>query len=159
MPTFYTGSSFSIDNVFFYKTYQTPETSELGEYTTKSLDADGKSYFDFAGKDFIIFSTNGSVTEKMKQDDTESILLDCRDGVGGNKFNNWADGNTYMPGTQSGSISDSFGGDEGWIDLVTNGGWTGAALSTTTVSTSPFSTRAIGICILPCVAPTPATIR
>lgn len=126
MPTFYTGSSFSIDNVFFYKTYQTPETSELGEYTTKSLDADGQSYFDFAGKDFIIFSTNGSVTEKMKQDDTESILLDCRDGVGGNKFNNWADGNTYMPGTQSGSISDSFGGDEGWIDLVTNGGWTGA---------------------------------
>ncbi len=129
MPTFYTGSQFSIDNVFFYKTAETPDVDVLGEYTTKSLDAEGKSYFNFAGRDFIIFSTNGSVTEKMKAEDTDgrkSILLDCRDGVNGTKFNNWADGNSYKPGTQSGTVPDSFGGDEGWLDFTTNGGWTGA---------------------------------
>lgn len=126
MPTFYYGSSFSLDNVFFYKKGDAPEVSELGDYGVKSLDAEGKSYFDFAAKDFIIFSTNGSVTEKMKQDGEESIILDCRDGVGANKFNNWGDGNTYQPGTQSGSVADSFGGDEGWLDFITNGGWTGA---------------------------------
>lgn len=126
MPTYYNGSAFSIDNVFFYKSDEVPVVSELGEYATKSLDDNGKSYFDFAGRDFIIFSTNGSVTEKMKADDAESILLDCRDGVGANKFNNWGDGNTYQPGTQSGSVPDSFGGDEGWLDFITNGGWTGA---------------------------------
>lgn len=126
LSTFYSGSSFSLDNVFFYKSDKAPEFDELGEYATKSLDADGKSYFDFAGKDFIIFSTNGSVTEKMKQDDAESIIMDCRDGVGANKFNNWADGNSYLPGTESGTVADSFGGDEGWLDFTTNGGWTGA---------------------------------
>lgn len=126
MPTYYNGSSFSIDNVFFYKTANAPEVSELGEYTTKSLDADGKSYFDFADKDFIVFSTNGNVMGQMVADGAESIVLDCRDGVGANKFNNWGDGNTYQPGTQSGTVADSFGGDEGWLDFTTNRGWTGA---------------------------------
>lgn len=126
--TFYSGSHFAIDNVFFFKKKEgeAPEVNELGDYTTKSLDADGKSYFDFAGKDFIIFSTNGSVTGKMLDNGSESILLDCRDGVGANKFNNWQDGNSYQPGTQTGSVADSFGGDEGWLDFTTNGGWTGA---------------------------------
>ena len=131
MPTYYTGSSFSIDNVFFYKTDEAPEVSELGEYATKSLDNDGMSYFDFSSKDFIIFSTNGSVTEKMKIDDAGSILLDCRDGAGANKFNNWADGNSYSPGTETGTVPDSFGGDEGWLDFITNGGWTGAGFINT----------------------------
>lgn len=126
MPTYYTGASFSLDNVFFYKKADAPEVNELGEYTTKSLDADGKYYFDFADKDFIIFSTNGNVTGQMVADGTESIVLDCRDGVGANKFNNWGDGNTYAPGTQSQTVADSFGGDEGWLDFTTNGGWTGA---------------------------------
>jgi len=126
MPTFYDGSSFSVDNVFFYKTDNAPVVNELGEYTTKSLDDTGKSYFDFAGKDFINISGNGDVTEKMKVDGEESIVLDLRSGIDGAQFNNWGDGNTYTAGTQSGTVPNSFGGDEGWIDFVTNGGWTGA---------------------------------
>lgn len=126
-PTYYTGSSFSIDNVFFYKTDKAPEVNELGEYTTKSLGSDGKSYFDFAGKDFINISGNGDVTEKMKTDGEESIVLDIRSGVNGAQFYNWT-GNSYTEGTQSGSVPNSFGGNEGWMDFVTNGGWTGAGL-------------------------------
>lgn len=128
--TYYNNSYFAIDNVFFYKTDETPEIDELGEYTTKSLDANGESYFTFPGKDFIAISANGSVMEKMKADGEESIIYDCRDGVGANHFYNW-EGNTYTPGTQSQTVPDSFGGDEGWIDLVTNGGWTGAGFVNT----------------------------
>ncbi|MCM1066058.1 MAG: glycoside hydrolase family 16 protein [Muribaculaceae bacterium] len=123
---FYNNSFFSIDNVFFYRTTDVPVVNELGDYATKSLDADGRSYFDFAGKHYISISANGSVTEHMKVDGEEDILLDLRDAVGFCKFYNWGDGNTYTEGHQSGTVPDSFGGDEGWLDLVTNGGWTGA---------------------------------
>lgn len=124
--TFYNNAWFSLDNVFFYRTSEAPEVNELGDYTTKSLGQDGASYFDFAGKHFIAISANGSVLEQMKAEGEDDILDDLRDGIGFCKFYNWGDGNTYYPGTQSGTVADSFGGDEGWIDLVTNGGWTGA---------------------------------
>ncbi len=127
--TQYYGAGFAFDNIFFWQPADEadyPVVDELGEYTTKSLDADNNSYFNFAGKDFINFSGNGSVTEKMKAESEDNIILDLRDGIDGAKFNNWGDGNTYQPGSQSQTVADSFGGDEGWIDLTTNGGWTGA---------------------------------
>ena len=124
--TFYNNSFFAIDNVFFYRKADAPVVDELGPYTTKSLDAQGESYFDFAGKHFISVSANGSVTEKMKVEGDDDIILDLRDGIGFCKFYNWADGNTYTPGTRPEGIPDSFGGDEGWIFFTTNGGWTGA---------------------------------
>ncbi|MDE6322462.1 MAG: glycoside hydrolase family 16 protein [Muribaculaceae bacterium] len=123
---FYNNSYFAIDNVFFYRADEVPDIDELGEYTTKSLDAEGKTYFDFTGKEFISISANGSVTEHMKVDGEENILHDLRDGVGFCKFYNWGDGNTYTAGTLPAGVPDSFGGDEGWIFFTTNGGWTGA---------------------------------
>lgn len=123
---FYNNAFFAIDNVFFYRADEAPVIDELGEYTTKSLNAAGESYFDFANKHYIAITANGSVMEKMKVEGEEDILHDLRDGVGFCKFYNWADGNTYTPGNQSQTVPDSFGGDEGWIDFVTNGGWTGA---------------------------------
>lgn len=129
--TFYNNSYFSIDNVFFYKTDdETPDVDPLGEYTTKSLDDSGNSYFDLADKEYILIATNGSVTGQMQAIDPDCIIADYRDGVGGSHFYNWGDGNTYTPGEQSQTVPDSFGGDEGWIDLVTNGGWTGAGFIT-----------------------------
>lgn len=126
--TYYNGCSFSIDNVFFYKKAgETSEVSELGDYTTKSLDEQNESYFSFAGKDFVNISANGDVTEKMKVEGEESIVLDVRNGVNGAQFYNWT-GNSYTEGSQSGSVPNSFGGNEGWMDFVTNGGWTGAGL-------------------------------
>lgn len=124
--TFYNNSFFSIDNVFFYRTDETPDFNELGEYTTKSLDENGLSYFDFTGKHYISISANGSVTEKMKVEGEGDIIHDLRDGVGFCKFYNWGDGNTYTPAEIPAGVPDSFGGDEGWIYFTTNGGWTGA---------------------------------
>ncbi|MDE6157114.1 MAG: hypothetical protein K2F78_03095, partial [Muribaculaceae bacterium] len=124
--TFYNNSFFSIDNVFFYRTDETPEVNELGDYTTKSLDDKGETYFDFTGKHYISITANGSVTERMKVESEDDILFDLRDGIGFCKFYNWADGNTYTPGVLPEGMSDSFGGDEGWIYFITNGGWTGA---------------------------------
>lgn len=124
--TFYNNSYFSLDNVFFYKTDEAPEVNLLGEYTTKSLDESGNSYFDFSNKEFIAISVNGAVLGKMYDSGSEECVLgDYRDGVNGSHFYNWT-GNSYTIGTQSQTVPDSFGGDEGWIDLVTNGGWTGA---------------------------------
>lgn len=124
--TFYNNSFFSIDNVFFYRTDEAPVIDELGEYTTPSLDENNETYFDFTGKHYISITANGSVTEKMKTEDEEDIILDLRDGVGFSKFYNWADGNTYTPTPMPEGVTDSFGGDEGWIFFTTNGGWTGA---------------------------------
>ncbi|MDE6206266.1 MAG: glycoside hydrolase family 16 protein [Muribaculaceae bacterium] len=124
--TFYNNSAFAIDNVFFYRTGEAPEVDDLGEYTTKSLNDKGESYFDFARKHFISISANGSVTEQMKVEGEEDILLDLRSGVGFCNFYNWGDGNTYTAGTIPAGTPDSFGGDEGWIYFTTNGGWTGA---------------------------------
>lgn len=124
--TFYNNSYFAIDNVFFYRTAEAPEVSELGDYTTKSLDENGESYFDFSGKHFISISANGSVTEQMKVDGEENIIHDLRAGVGFCNFYNWGDGNTYTATEIPAGVSDSFGGDEGWIFFTTNGGWTGA---------------------------------
>lgn len=124
--TFYNNSYFAIDNVFFYRMADAPEVSELGDYTTKSLNANGESYFDFSGKHFISISANGSVTEKMKVEGEEDIILDLRDGIGFCKFYNWSDGNTYTATEKPAGVPDSFGGDEGWIYFTTNGGWTGA---------------------------------
>lgn len=123
---FYNNSFFAIDNVFFYRTDEAPEVDELGEFTTKSLDENNETYFDFTGKHFISITANGSVTERMKVEGEEDILMDLRDGVGFCKFYNWGDGNTYTETARPAGVPDSFGGDEGWIYFTTNGGWTGA---------------------------------
>lgn len=81
--TFYDNSFFGLDNVFFYKTDgKAPEVNPLGEYTTKSLDENGESYFDFTGKEFINISGNGQVMGRMYDQGDDAILYDLRDGVG-----------------------------------------------------------------------------
>lgn len=124
--TFYNNSFFAIDNVFFYRTDEAPVVSDLGEYTTKSLNEAGETYFDFTGKHYMSISANGSVTEKMKVEGAADILQDLRAGVGFCQFYNWADGNTYTATDKPADVTDSFGGDENWIYFTTNGGWTGA---------------------------------
>lgn len=118
MPTLYDGSPFSFDNVFFWKKKggEMPEVKELGEFTTKSLDANGNSYFDFENKDYINFNTALSTLQMQTED---NIL------AGYYTLYNW-EGNTYTDGTHSGEIMNSFGKPENWIDwVVGTKGWSG----------------------------------
>lgn len=130
--TQYYGSGFAYGNIFFWKPVdetQIPGVNPLGDYTTKSLDESNNSYFDFAGKDFIIISTNGDVTERMKsfgdEYHEENILADYRPGVEGANFYNWT-GNSYRDEAKPEGVVNSFGGDESWLYFSTHGGWTGA---------------------------------
>lgn len=124
--TFYDNSFFAIDNVFFYKTDgKAPEVNTLGEYTTKSLDENGQSYFDFTGKEFINISGNGQVMGRMYDQGDDAIIYDLRDGVGASHFYVWS--GTYTDGAAipAGAVH-SFGGDEGWINMtVGTAGWSG----------------------------------
>lgn len=124
--TFYGNSWFSLDNVFFYTKGDTPDVNELGDYGSLSLDANGASTFDLTQKEYILLSANGSVIEQIHSlNGDEAILGDYREGVGSSHFYVW-DG-TYTGGSQSQTVPDSFGGDEGWIDLcVGSVGWSGA---------------------------------
>ena len=131
--TQYTGAGFSVGNIFFYqKIDDEPVVSNpLGEWTTKSLDDTGNSYFDFEGKDFINFTGNGSVTAQMGED---NIIVAYSPDVEGTALNIWSyefiGGLTFEAGQKSGTTNDSFGGDEGWIDLVPVGtqDWAGCGL-------------------------------
>ena len=133
MSTYYTGSYFSFDNVFFWnkKDGSTPDidgNDGLGQYTTKSLDADGKSYFDFAGKDYVIVNVGTAERKAMASEGDDRIIGDL--SVNDQTTHLWLWEGTYTEGTQSGTVPNSFGHEgEGWIDLVvTDKGWTGAGL-------------------------------
>lgn len=124
MDTYYTGSQFSFDNIFFWKPADgsMPEFSEWGDYGYKSLDENGKSDFDFEGKEFINFSVPAATIEMQTKGGTEddNIL------AGYYTLNNW-EGNTYTDGSHSQEVANSFGiTNQGWIDWkVGNRGWSG----------------------------------
>lgn len=133
--TQYYGSGFAYGNVFFWQPADAddmPVVNPLGDYTTKSLDNNNDTYFDFADKEFVNISANGDVTERMKgtgDDYNEAnILLDVRAGVEGANFWNWV-GNSYAAKDKPADVVNSFGGDEGWLYFTTNGGWTGAGFT------------------------------
>ncbi len=119
MPTYYSGSWFSFDNVFFWRPADgtTPEVNPLGDYTTKSLDVNGESTFDFDGKDFINFYVSGGAIDREGED---NIL------AGYYTLYNW-NGNSYVTGTQSGTTVNSLGDNEGWLNwrVGTDGLWSG----------------------------------
>lgn len=131
-PTYYSGSYFSYDNVFFYKKKDesTPVVPELGEYGQKSLDENGKSYFDFENKEFITVSVGKAEREMMG----ENILDDFSINDMTTHLYFWE--GTCEAGTKSATAKNSFGidnefwpADEGWIDLVaTDKGWMSAGL-------------------------------
>lgn len=128
--TLYDNSWFSLDNVFFYTKGETYEVNELGEYGYPAINEENLSAFDLSDKEYIFYSVNGSVMAQIANvcgDD--AVIGDYRDGVNGSHFYVWE--NTYAAGTDSDNrlelgIADSFGGDEGWIDLKVNGTWSGA---------------------------------
>lgn len=119
MPTYYTGSTFSLDNVFFYKKGEAPVVDDLGPYATKSLDADGHNAFDFdQWTDYVVINAGASVLENMQGKIAANYAID--------------DQNVHLylwEGTYEGadaSATNSFGSNGGSIDLrITDKGWAG----------------------------------
>ena len=130
MDTYYTGSSFSFDNVFFWKPIDgsAPVASEFGEFGYKSLSegAEGlESPFSFENKDFINFNVSEATISMQTEGGTkdENIL------AGYYNLYNWT-GECYTNGTHSGDAVNSFGiQGQGWIDwVVANNGWSGGGI-------------------------------
>ncbi|MBQ9678965.1 MAG: glycoside hydrolase family 16 protein [Prevotella sp.] len=124
MDTYYTGSWFSFDNIFFWKKKDgsTPEVSELGDYTTKSLNESGECYLSLENKEFINFN----VSEATISMQTEGATKDENILAGYYTLYNW-EGDCYTDGTKSGDAVNSFGIEgQGWIDWVVGAkGWSG----------------------------------
>ena len=124
MDTYYTGSWFSFDNIFFWKKADgtVPEVSDLGDFGYKSLNESGESDFVFEGRDFINFNVSEATISMQTEGGTkdENIL------TGYYTLYNW-EGDTYTSGTKSGETVNSFGiQGQGWIDwLVGTKGWSG----------------------------------
>ena len=127
MDTYYTGSYFAFDNVFFWnrKDGNKPEVNELGDYTTKSLDAEGKSYFDFSNKDFMPVIVGASERSAMIAEGQDRIISDL--SVDDQKSHMYLWEGTYEGATCVGK--NSFGKSEGWTALnITDKGWSGAGI-------------------------------
>ena len=124
MDTYYNGSYFSFDNVFFWnkKDGTTPDVNDLGDFGYKSLNEEGESDFSFEDKEFINFN----VSEATIQMQTEGLTKEENVLAGYYTLNNW-NGNTYTNGTKSGETVNSFGIEgQGWIDwVVGTQGWSG----------------------------------
>lgn len=123
-PTYYSGSYFSFDNVFFYqkKGEDAPLVQELGPYTTKSLDEQGNSYFDFEKKEYIPVIVGAQ--ERLAMGD-DNIVADFSINDQKTHFYYWE--GTYAAAPTEGK--NSFGFDEGWTAIsVTDKGWTGAGI-------------------------------
>ena len=124
MDTYYNGSWFSFDNIFFWKKADgsVPEVNPLGEFTTKSLDAAGNSDFSFENKEFINFNVSAATIDMQTEGGTkdENIL------AGYYTLYNW-EGDCYTDGSKSGETVNSFGVEnQGWIDwVVGTKGWSG----------------------------------
>lgn len=127
MDTYYTGSSFSFDNIFFWKKADgtAPEVNDLGEYGYKSLNDKGESDFVFENKDFINFNVSEATISMQTEggEKKENIL------AGYYTLYNW-EGDCYTDGTHSGDAVNSFGiQGQGWIDwVVGNRGWSGGGI-------------------------------
>ena len=127
MDTYYTGSWFSFDNVFFWKPKDgtMPEVNELGDYGYKSLNDAGESVFVFDEEksyQFINFNVSEATISMQTKGGTEdeNIL------AGYYTLYNW-EGDCYTNGSKSGNAVNSFGiQGQGWIDwVVATKGWSG----------------------------------
>ena len=124
MDTNYNGSGFSFDNVFFWtkKDGSKPEVNVLGDYTVKSLNAAGESYFSLENKEFVNFNVSEATLSMQTEGGTkeENVI------AGYYTLNNW-EGNTYSNGDKSGTVVNSLGIEgQDWIDwVVATSGWSG----------------------------------
>ncbi len=115
----YTINGKTVDNMK-EDTHFEDTTTKLGEYGYKSLDAAGKSVFDFSkGSDYVIISASTGVMQQMG----EKIKADYSVDNTKQHLYIW-NGNTYTP--SAGTGVNSFGLNEEYtVYTVANVGWSG----------------------------------
>lgn len=99
----------------------------LGDYASKSLDADGHSTFNYThGYDYVII--DAGTTSKSNMTATGNVRADYSVGTGNNILNNWW--NSYTENTSTGA--NSIGVTESYRDFtVGSQGWSGLGFTST----------------------------
>lgn len=121
------GTKLIFDNVFFYKKQGGSETPDvdatLGEFGSKSLNAEKQSTFDIAsGSDYVLIATGSTFANQVK--DAGKVKADYNVDNSRYNFNLWE--GTMTGATATGT--NSFGYDEEYscVKVVGGKGWSGA---------------------------------
>lgn len=121
------GTKLIFDNVFFYKKQGSSETPDvdatLGEFGSKSLNAENQSTFDIAsGSDYVLIATGSTFANQVK--DAGKVKADYNVDNSHYNFNLWE--GTMTGATATGT--NSFGYDEEYscVKVVGGKGWSGA---------------------------------
>lgn len=120
------GTKLIFDNVFFYKKQGGSETPEvdatLGEFGSKSLNAENQSTFDIAsGSDYVLIATGSTFANQVK--DAGKVKADYNVDNSRYNFNLWE--NTMTGATATGTNSFGYNEEYSCVKVVGGKGWSG----------------------------------
>lgn len=121
------GTKLTFDNVFFYKKQGGSETPDvdatLGEFGSKSLNAENQSTFDIAsGSDYVLIATGSTFANQVK--DAGKVKADYNVDNSRYNFNLWE--NTMTGATPTGTNSFGYNEEYSCVKVAGGKGWSGA---------------------------------
>ena len=121
------GTKLTFDNVFFYKKQGGSETPDvdatLGEFGSKSLNADNQSTFDIAsGSDYVLIATGSTFANQVK--DAGKVKADYNVDNSRYNFNLWE--GTMTGATPTGTNSFGYNEEYSCVKVKGGKGWSGA---------------------------------
>ena len=121
------GTKLIFDNVFFYKKQGGSETPDvdatLGEFGSKSLNAENQSTFDIAsGSDYVLIATGSTFANQVK--DAGKVKADYNVDNSRYNFNLWE--NTMTGATPTGTNSFGYNEEYSCVKVAGVKGWSGA---------------------------------
>ena len=121
------GTKLIFDNVFFYKKQGGSETPDvdatLGEFGSKSLNAENQSTFDIAsGSDYVLIATGSTFANQVK--DAGKVKADYNVDNSRYNFNLWE--NTMTGATPTGTNSFGYNEEYSCVKVAGGKGWSGA---------------------------------
>ena len=121
------GTKLTFDNVFFYKKQGGSETPDvdatLGEFGSKSLNAENQSTFDIAsGFDYVLIATGSTFANQVK--DAGKVKADYNVDNSRYNFNLWQ--GTMTGATATGTNSFGYNEEYSCVKVVGGKGWSGA---------------------------------
>lgn len=121
------GTKLIFDNVFFYKKQGGSETPDvdatLGEFGSKSLNAEKQSTFDIAsGSDYVLIATGSTFANQLK--DAGKVKADYKVDNSRYNFSLWE--GTMTGATATGTNSFGYNEEYSCVKVVGGKGWSGA---------------------------------